>query len=66
MDALISIFYHDFVRHNPLSLYLVDLISKLKFHEKREIESYKSYGEQNWMEFHEFTVKYSLEIKDEY
>jgi hypothetical protein len=63
------IFQHDYVKKNPLSLHLIDMIAKLEFHNKREIESFDSFEEsknKQWQDFHEFTIKYSVNIKEEY
>ena len=68
-DSIKKLFYYDPVRKNPLSLYLIDMIAKLIFHEKREIETFMSFGESNnqdWFSYNEFTRMYSIEIKEEY
>jgi hypothetical protein len=67
--VLHEIFHHDYIKKNPLSLYLIDIIAKLEFYEKREIESFDSFEEsknKQWLDFHESTIKYSVNIKEEY
>ena len=68
-NAIKKIFFHGPVQKNSLSLHLIDILAKLYFHEKREVESFKSFEEpnnQNWSSYHEFTMVYSVEIKEEY
>ena len=66
LKCAIWIFHHSPVRQNPLSLHLLDVIAKLEFHAKQDIESYKLWGIQDWSSVHNFTKIYSTDVKEQH